>query len=98
MHRARNAATSGPSYCSLIETVVLLFTDLEGSTRGWASDPGMLHNLGQHDELLRAAIGRHAGVEFKHTGDGLCVTFPTVSAAVAAAIDAQRGAVVGGLE
>jgi predicted ATPase/class 3 adenylate cyclase len=78
------------SYCSLIETVVLLFTDVEGSTRGWAAGPGMLRNLGRHDELLRAAIGRHAGVEFKHTGDGLCVTFPTVSAAVAAAIDAQR--------
>ena len=81
---------SSPSYCSPIETVVLLFTDLESSTRAWASDPGMLRNLGQHDELLRAAIGRHAGVEFKHTGDGLCVTFPTVSAAVATAIDAQR--------
>ena len=81
---------SGPSYCSVIETVVLLFTDVEGSTRSWASDPGMLRNLGLHDELVRAAIGRHAGVEFKHTGDGLCVTLPTVSAAVAAAIDAQR--------
>jgi predicted ATPase len=51
----------------------------------------MLQSIGQHDEILRAAIGRHAGVEFKHMGDGLCVTFPTVSAAVAAAIDAQRG-------
>ena len=50
----------------------------------------MLHALEQHDELLRAAIGRHAGVEFKHTADGLCVTFPTVTAAVAAAIDAQQ--------
>jgi predicted ATPase/class 3 adenylate cyclase len=70
--------------------VVLLFTDVEGSTRAWASDPGMLRSLGQHDEILRAAIGGHGGVEFKHTGDGLCVTFPTVSAAVAAAIDAQR--------
>ena len=69
---------------------MLLFTDLEGSTRAWASDPGMLRSLEQHDEMLRAAIGRHAGVEFKHTGDGLCVTFPTVSAAVAAAIDAQQ--------
>jgi class 3 adenylate cyclase len=81
---------SGQSYCSFIETVVLLFTDLEGSTRAWASGPLMLHNLGQHDDILRAVIGRHAGVEFKHTGDGLCVTFPTVSAAVAAAIEAQR--------
>ena len=90
MQQAGNAAPSGPSYCSLIETVVLLFTDVEGSSRAWASDPGMLHSLGQHDAILRAVIGRHAGVEFKHTGDGLCVTFPTVSAAVVAAIDAQR--------
>ena len=69
---------------------MLLFTDVEGSTRAWASDPLMLQNLGQHDEILRTAICQHAGVEFKHTGDGLCVTFPTVSAAVIAAIEAQR--------
>jgi hypothetical protein len=47
------------SYCSLIETVVLLFTDLEGSTRSWASDPGMLlaSRLDAHLDVLTA--GRH---------------------------------------
>src|SRR5512143_1098263 len=50
----------------------------------------MLQSLARHDEVVRAAIGRHAGVEFKHRGDGLCVSFPTVKDAVAAAVDAQR--------
>ncbi|MEP6661962.1 MAG: adenylate/guanylate cyclase domain-containing protein [Acidimicrobiales bacterium] len=73
-----------------MEIVVLMFTDVEGSTRAWASDPGMLGSLEQHDGILRAAIRRHGGHEFKHTGDGLCVTFPTVAAAVSAAVDSQR--------
>jgi predicted ATPase/class 3 adenylate cyclase len=73
-----------------VETVVLLFTDVEGSTRAWESHAGMLRSLEQHDRILRAAIGAHSGVEFKHTGDGLCVSFPTVAAAVLAAVDAER--------
>ena len=65
LQRAGNADPTGRSYCSRIETVVLLFTDVEGSSRAWASDPGMLHSMGQHDATLRAVFGRHAGVEFK---------------------------------
>ena len=73
-----------------METVVLLFTDVEGSTRAWASSPGMVRSLERHDATLRAAFAEHDGVEFKHTGDGLCATFPSVSDAVLAAVDAQR--------
>ena len=71
--------------------MVLLFTDVEGSTRAWASSPGMVRSLEQHDAILRTAFAAHEGVEFKHTGDGLCATFPSVSDAVLAAIDTQRG-------
>src|SRR5829696_4945336 len=67
------------SYDRWIETVVLWFSDVEGSTGGWAaSGTGMLRALERHDEILRESIGRHGGVEFKHSGDGLLVTFPTV--------------------
>jgi predicted ATPase/class 3 adenylate cyclase len=73
-----------------VETVVLLFTDVEGSTRAWASNSGMVRSLERHDAMLRGAFDAHRGVEFKHTGDGLCATFPSVSDAVLAAIDAQQ--------
>ena len=70
---------------------MLLFTDVEGSTRAWASSPGMVRSLELHDAILRDAFAAHEGIEFKHTGDGLCATFPSVSDAVLAAIDTQRG-------
>jgi class 3 adenylate cyclase len=81
----------------VVETVVLYFTDVEGSTFAWASGAGMLRSLEEHDRVLRAAIARHAGVEFKHSADGLHATFPTVTAAVLAAVDGQRAlAIVAG--
>ncbi|HMK12913.1 MAG TPA: NB-ARC domain-containing protein [Acidimicrobiales bacterium] len=73
-----------------METVVLLFTDVEGSTRAWATSPGMARSLEQHDAILRQAFRAHHGVEFKHTGDGLCVTFPSVRDAVLGAVASQR--------
>ena len=56
-------------------TVTLLFTDIEGSTR-------LLHQLGdgyadtlaEHRRVLRAAFGRHGGVEVDTQGDAFfCV-------------------------
>ncbi|HTN81826.1 MAG TPA: adenylate/guanylate cyclase domain-containing protein [Acidimicrobiales bacterium] len=76
-----------------METVVLLFTDVEGSTRAWATSPRMVRSLERHDGLLREALAAHGGIEFKHTGDGLCATFPSVADAVAAAVDVQRALV-----
>ncbi len=73
-----------------METVVLLFTDVEGSTRAWASSRGMVRSLEQHDQILRTAFAANHGAEFKHTGDGLCATFPSVADAVLASVDAQR--------
>ncbi len=73
-----------------METVVLLSTDVEGSTRAWATSPGMVRSLERHDALLRESFAGHGGIEFKHTGDGLWATFPSVADAVLAAIDAQR--------
>ena len=46
--------------------------------------------LAAHDKVLRSAIEAHDGFLFKHTGDGVVAAFESPTAAVAAAIDAQR--------
>jgi class 3 adenylate cyclase len=52
--------------------VTFLFTDVEGSTRGWQADADeMLAALAAHDEVLRAAIESHSGWLFTRTGDGV---------------------------
>jgi len=71
--------------------VTFLFTDIEGSTRRWESDPEVMRAaLADHDEVLRAAIDAHSGFLFKHTGDGVCAVFTSPRAAVDAAVAAQR--------
>lgn len=72
-------------------TLTFLFTDLEGSTR-------LLHEIGDrygelletHRRLIRHAVSAHGGTEFGTGGDALFVVFEVPSAAVAAAVDAQR--------
>jgi predicted ATPase/class 3 adenylate cyclase len=72
-------------------TVTFLFTDIEGSTARWESDPNeMRRALAVHDDVLRTAIEAKAGWLFKHTGDGVCAAFASPRAAVDAAIAAQR--------
>jgi predicted ATPase len=71
--------------------VTFLFTDIEGSTRRWESDPDVMRAaLAAHDEVLRSAIEASEGWLFKHTGDGVCAAFVSPSAAVEAAVAAQR--------
>src|SRR4029077_4574693 len=72
-------------------TVTFLFTDIEGSTARWESDPNeMRRALAAHDDVLRTAIETEGGWLFKHTGDGVCAAFTSPRAAVDAAIVAQR--------
>jgi predicted ATPase len=71
--------------------VTLLFTDIEGSTRRWESDPDAMRSaLAVHDEVLRSAIECAGGWLFKHTGDGVCAAFGSARAAIDAAVTAQR--------
>ncbi|WP_225593012.1 ATP-binding protein [Mycolicibacterium fortuitum] len=71
--------------------VTFLFTDIEGSTRRWEADPAAMRAaLARHDDVLRTTIEGHGGQVFKHTGDGICATFASPSAAVDAAVAAQR--------
>lgn len=54
-------------------TVTFLFTDIEGSTERWQRDDrSMSEALAAHDHTIRAAVERHDGIVFKHTGDGMC--------------------------
>ena len=71
---------------------VFLFTDIEGSTRLWAEHPAEMGKaLARHDVVLAEAVDGAGGIVFKHTGDGVCSVFPSVSNAIAAAAAAQRG-------
>ncbi len=71
-------------------TVTLLFTDVEGSTRLWETEPEhMARALRRHDELLRTAIGQAGGYVFKTIGDAFCAAFATPQAALEAVLAAQ---------
>ncbi|HJQ96038.1 MAG TPA: adenylate/guanylate cyclase domain-containing protein [Acidimicrobiia bacterium] len=66
--------------------VTFVFSDIEGSTKLWESDPeGMRVSLAQHDEIVRRIIEGAKGTVFKHTGDGFGAAFDTVRGGVEAA-------------
>ncbi len=75
------------------ETLAFLFSDIEGSTRlelSVGSDRyGQLRE--RHRAILRAAFAGHGGREQGTEGDSFFVAFGTTGAAVAAALDGQRG-------
>jgi len=72
-------------------TVTFLFTDVEGSTRLWATDPdAMSASLRVHDAILRKAIESHGGYVFTTAGDSFAAAFARASDAVAAAASAQH--------
>ena len=74
-----------------IATLAFLFTDIEGSTVRWERYPdAMRTSLARHDGLLRGAIAHHGGLVFKTVGDAFCAAFEGASAALNAAVDAQR--------
>jgi len=69
----------------------VLFTDICDSTAMTQKlgDLASMELVREHDVLVRAALGAHKGNEVKHTGDGIMASFPSVSAAVEAAIAVQ---------
>lgn len=73
-------------------TTTLLFTDVEGSTHlgtrsGDAAARLVLQRL---DEIVRAQVAAHDGVEVKSLGDGLMVAFHSARKAVECAAAIQR--------
>jgi class 3 adenylate cyclase len=70
-------------------TVTLLFTDIQGSTKLWETEPSaMAVALRQHDDIIRTATT--GGYVFKTVGDQFCVAFETPRQAVDAALTAQQ--------
>ena len=73
-------------------TVTFLFTDIDGSTRLWQGHrTAMEKAYARHDAIVRQAITDQGGVVYKVIGDAVQAAFPTASAALAAAVDAQLG-------
>ncbi len=73
-------------------TVTFLFTDIEGSTRlGHELADRFDAVLEGHHQLIRAVLARHGGIEVSTDGDAFFAVFPSAPAAVAAAVEAQRG-------
>ena len=73
-----------------IETLALLFTDIEGSTnllRSLGAEYRTL--LSEHRRLLRDAFAAHGGTVLRGEGDALFVTFDDPSSAILGAIDGQ---------
>jgi class 3 adenylate cyclase len=70
----------------------IVFTDLCDSTRQTQElgDVGFMTLLRQHDDIVRRALSGRGGREIKHTGDGIMVSFTSVSAAVEYGIETQR--------
>jgi class 3 adenylate cyclase/DNA-binding CsgD family transcriptional regulator len=75
-----------------VELGTIWLVDLVGSTRLETSfGPARADQLREeYFALLREAIDRSDGKEFKNTGDGLMVAFASASAAVACAVHAQQ--------
>jgi class 3 adenylate cyclase len=72
-------------------TVTLLFTDVEGSTRLWETEPELMAvALRRHDKIMQAAIESAGGYVFMTVGDAFCAAFCTPRAAVEATLSASR--------
>jgi predicted ATPase/class 3 adenylate cyclase len=80
------AANSVPS-----GTVTFVFTDIEGSTQRWESDPkSMEQALRRHDRIVRETLDEHGGYVFKTVGDAFCAAFERPRDAVEAALAVQQ--------
>ena len=71
---------------------VILVTDIVGSTPLARAAGGRWPRiLGRHRLLLEEASARHGGTMASDTGDGLIIVFPSLTSAVVAAVECQRG-------
>ena len=72
--------------------VVFLFSDIEGSTRLWESQPEEMRTaLEHHDSIVSGEIASAGGDVVKTTGDGVMAVFDDVASAIDAAIGIQLG-------
>jgi predicted ATPase/class 3 adenylate cyclase len=72
-------------------TITLLFSDIEGSSLLWESQPNhMSAALQRHEELLTTAFADSGGHVFKTVGDAFCVAYSRASQALIAAAAIQQ--------
>src|SRR5688572_33486919 len=70
---------------------ILLFTDIEGSTRLWEREPERMSvALASHDAMARAAVESHGGAIVKMTGDGFLAAFDRPEAGIGACVALQQ--------
>jgi class 3 adenylate cyclase len=70
----------------------ILFTDIVDSTAMTQTlgDEAAMALLGNHNSVVRNALGDSGGREVKHTGDGIMASFASAAAAVKCATQIQR--------
>jgi predicted ATPase/class 3 adenylate cyclase len=74
-------------------TVVLVLTDVEGSTRLWADHPEAMNAvMARHHQIVHGAVAAHGGWRPVDQGEGDAVfaAFDSATAAVAAVVEFQR--------
>jgi predicted ATPase/class 3 adenylate cyclase len=70
--------------------VTFMFTDVEGSTRLWETEPERMRPaMARHDVIVRATVDGHRGTVVKMTGDGIHAAFEQPLDALLAALDIQ---------
>jgi len=72
--------------------LVILFTDMEGSTAltERLGDARAQEVIRAHNAKIMECLERRAGTKIKHTGDGIMASFSSASAAIGCAVDIQQ--------
>lgn len=74
----------------------ILFTDIEGSTERWDTEPSTMRALlADHNDVLEAVIAQHHGTLVNFTGDGVVAAFERTSDALDTALEVQAALVDG---
>ena len=82
-----------PAGTAVSSTVVLVLTDVEGSTRLWAEHPHLMYaTMARHHQIVHRAITAHGGWRPVDQGEGDAVfaAFDAAAPAVAAVVRFQR--------
>jgi predicted ATPase/class 3 adenylate cyclase len=70
--------------------VTFMFTDVEGSTRLWETEPDRMRPaMARHDAIVRAAVEGNRGSVVKMTGDGIHAAFKRPLDALLAALEVE---------
>lgn len=72
-------------------TVTFLFSDIEGSTRRWEKNAGLMQSaFSRQESIMRNAMHDYGGYVYKMIGDAFQVAFETARVALDAALMAQH--------